>query len=130
LTWQRQQKPRGKGAGGPASGADGELHFGSIKTYESRSVSLPGFLVEKLARHLERVPKRSWALVLPQRAASRFAAPIGGIASGFRHSRAAGLPQLRIHDLRHTCAALLMSRDHNPKSIQANLGHSSITVTL
>jgi integrase len=37
---------------------------------------------------------------------------------------------MRIHDLRHTCAALLISQGHSPKSIQAHLGHSSITVTL
>jgi len=37
---------------------------------------------------------------------------------------------LRIHDLRHTCAALLIAQGAHPKAIQAQLGHSSIQVTL
>jgi integrase len=36
---------------------------------------------------------------------------------------------LRIHDLRHTCAALLIAQGASPKAIQAHLGHSSIQVT-
>lgn len=45
--------------------------------------------------------------------------------------RALGLPSdLRIHDLRHTCAALLIAQGAHPKAIQAQLGHSSIQVTL
>jgi integrase len=42
-----------------------------------------------------------------------------------------GLPEdLRIHDLRHTCASLLAAAGANPKAVQGHLGHSSITVTL
>lgn len=36
----------------------------------------------------------------------------------------------RFHDLRHTCAALLIAQGAHPKAIQHRLGHSSITVTL
>lgn len=44
---------------------------------------------------------------------------------------AAGLPeQLRVHDLRHICAALLIQQGAHPKAIQAHLGHSTITVTM
>jgi integrase len=44
---------------------------------------------------------------------------------------AAGLPpETRIHDLRHTYASLLIEQGHSPKSVQAHLGHSSITVTM
>ncbi len=44
---------------------------------------------------------------------------------------AAGPPgRLRIHDLRHTCAALLISRGAHVKAVQHHLGHSSATVTL
>ena len=44
--------------------------------------------------------------------------------------QAAGVPEdLRIHDLRHTCAALLIAQGASPKAIQAHLGHSSIQVT-
>lgn len=43
---------------------------------------------------------------------------------------AAKLPRtLRIHDLRHTCASLLIAKGAHPKAIQQHLGHSSIQVT-
>ena len=34
------------------------------------------------------------------------------------------------HDLRHTCAALLIAEGAHPRAIMERLGHSSITVTL
>jgi integrase len=37
---------------------------------------------------------------------------------------------LRFHDLRHTHAALLIAGGAHPKSVQARLGHASITTTL
>lgn len=37
---------------------------------------------------------------------------------------------VRIHDLRHTCAAWLIETGANPKEIQVWMGHSSITVTM
>jgi integrase len=43
----------------------------------------------------------------------------------------AGLPgQIRLHDLRHTCAALLIAQGAHPIAIQAHLGHSSIQITM
>ena len=43
----------------------------------------------------------------------------------------AGVPEgLGIHDLRHTCAALLIAQGASPKAIQARLGHSSIQPTI
>jgi integrase len=42
----------------------------------------------------------------------------------------AGLPDIRFHDLRHTCATLLLSRGHHPKLVQELLGHSSVALTL
>jgi integrase len=42
----------------------------------------------------------------------------------------AGLPYIRLHALRHTCATLLLGRDVNPKLVQHLLGHASITMTL
>jgi integrase len=42
----------------------------------------------------------------------------------------AGLPQIRFHDLRHTCATLLLTRNVNPKIVSEMLGHSSIAITL
>jgi integrase len=42
----------------------------------------------------------------------------------------AGLPEIRFHDLRHTCATLLLTKGIHPKIVQEILGHSSITITL
>ncbi len=49
----------------------------------------------------------------------------------YRAARAAGMPEgLRFHDLRHTCAAILISEGWNPKQIQQRLGHATIRTTL
>lgn len=42
----------------------------------------------------------------------------------------AGLRRIRIHDLRHTFASLLIHQGENLKLIQTQLGHSSITLTV
>ncbi len=42
----------------------------------------------------------------------------------------ARLPHMRFHDLRHTCATLLLSRGHHPKLVQELLGHASVALTL
>ena len=42
----------------------------------------------------------------------------------------AGLPDIRFHDLRHTCATLLLTKGVHPKIVQELLGHSSISITL
>jgi integrase len=42
----------------------------------------------------------------------------------------AGLPQLRFHDLRHTCATLLLSKNVNQKIVSEMLGHTTIAITL
>jgi integrase len=44
--------------------------------------------------------------------------------------KAADLPRIRFHDLRHTYASLMINQGENIKYIQAQLGHSSPTVTL
>ena len=42
----------------------------------------------------------------------------------------ADLPNIRFHDLRHTCASHLLSQNIHPKVVSELLGHSSITITL
>ena len=42
----------------------------------------------------------------------------------------AGLPAIRFHDLRHTCATLLWSSNVNPKIVSEMLGHATIAITL
>jgi integrase len=42
----------------------------------------------------------------------------------------AQLPRIRFHDLRHTCATLLLARNVNPKIVSEMLGHATIAITL
>jgi integrase len=42
----------------------------------------------------------------------------------------AGLPDIRFHDLRHTCATLLLGQGVHPKIVQELLGHATIAMTL
>jgi integrase len=42
----------------------------------------------------------------------------------------AGLPAGRLHDLRHTCATILLMAGEHPKYVQGLLGHAIISITL
>ncbi|HXH23288.1 MAG TPA: site-specific integrase [Dehalococcoidia bacterium] len=54
-----------------------------------------------------------------------------GLAQRFdRLLRQAGLPDIRVHDLRHTAASLHLMKGTHPKLVQEMLGHSTITLTL
>jgi integrase len=44
--------------------------------------------------------------------------------------RKGGLPDIRLHDLRHSAASLLLAMGVHPKVVQELLGHSSISTTL
>jgi integrase len=68
-----------------------------------------------------------------------FANEIGGIInpSNLRNRsfarilmRAGLSADTRFHDLRHTCATLLLSRNVNPKIVSEMLGHANIAITL
>lgn len=41
-----------------------------------------------------------------------------------------GLPVIRFHDLRHSCASLLFLQGVHPKVVQEQLGHSSMHITM
>jgi integrase len=66
-----------------------------------------------------------------------FANSIGGPVGPFRARRmfwaalkAAGLPAIRFHDLRHTAATLMLARGVHPKVASEMLGHSTVAITL
>ena len=56
----------------------------------------------------------------------------GNLNRGFKALlKRAGLPQtIRFHDLRHTCATLLLRQGVNPKFVQDLLGHGDVSLTL
>jgi integrase len=45
-------------------------------------------------------------------------------------AKACRTPDIRFHDLRHTCATLLLTKGVHPKIVSEMLGHSSIAITL
>ena len=56
----------------------------------------------------------------------------GNLTRAFKAAlKRAGLPAgTRFHDLRHTCATLLLRQGVNPKFVQDLLGHADISLTL
>ena len=44
--------------------------------------------------------------------------------------KTAKLPVMRIHDLRHSYATILLAAGEHPKVVQETLGHSSVQLTL
>jgi integrase len=110
---------------------NGHVVFGETKTHRVRKTRIPDVLSEELRAHLETVGEVPNSLV--------FTAPTGGPlrVSNFRRRvrwpalETAGLPRsVRIHDLRHTCASLLIRQGVHPKAIQHHLGHASTQITM
>ncbi len=109
-----------------------ELILGMPKSHRVRTVSLPAFVCEELAAYLA-------TEVFEDREALIFTTPLGlpWRNSDFRQriwkpavETAAGVPNdLTPHELRHTAASLLIATGAGAKSVQAQLGHSSITTT-
>ena len=47
-----------------------------------------------------------------------------------RHSDRAGLPAIRLHDLRHTYASVALAAGIHPKVVSERLGHANVSITL
>jgi integrase len=53
-----------------------------------------------------------------------------GLKTGFRRAReAAGMPTVRFHDLRHSCASLLVNMGVPLEVIRDILGHTTVKTT-
>ncbi len=112
------------------------LIFGPTKTHARRAITLPKFLRDQLAEHLAApspggTGPDALVFTMPSGAPIRHA---NFYRRYFKPAVRAALPQplhgIRFHDLRHTCAALLIAAGAHPKAIQERLGHKSITMTL
>ena len=118
----------------------GSILFGEPKTRKSRrTISLNALSVRALGEHLNRqlaeierlgdlykdkgliFPSELGTPMNPTNLRQRSFAPL---------LRRAGLPKIRFHDLRHTCATLLLARNVHPKYVQELLGHANIAITL
>ena len=118
----------------------GAFSLGEPKTPKSRrSVKLTAIAAEALRAHLSRQLEeidRTGSLYKDERLvfATEAGTPVNPTnlrkRSFAKLLRQAKLPEIRFHDLRHTCATLLLGRNVNPKIVSEMLGHSSISITL
>jgi integrase len=105
------------------SEVSGRFHRVPTKTYEVRRLPVPPPIVEALRNDSE-------GFVFT----TTHGNPIRG--SAFRDKvwypalSAAGLPRVKVHHLRHTCASLLIQQGANPKVVQRWLGHADIKITM
>jgi integrase len=118
----------------------GRYTLGEPKTKKSRrSIRLTPRAVEALESHLDRQLREMG--ILRDRYEDRgllFTTSTGGLInpsnlrqrSFARLLTEAGLPHIRFHDLRHTCATLLLTQGTHPKYVQDLLGHATIAITL
>jgi integrase len=114
--------------------------FTTPKTAKSRrTVNLTPTAVDALKRHSERQAQEMMrANTLNQDQGLVFASMVGTPLSRRNLTRSfkallkrVGLPHtVRFHDLRHTCATLLLSRGYNAKFVQELLGHATVAITL
>lgn len=133
--------------------------FGPTKTAKARRVGMPRFLVEMFTEHLAALDGGPDALVfrspeggplrhhnmyvrefkptVKRRYCSACDAIVGKEDEACPECESASLvyvlpPEkhsLRFHDLRHTCASLLIAAEAHPKAIQEHLGHKDIQTT-
>lgn len=108
-----------------------DFKVGTPKNGRTRSVVFPKLLTAALRREMH--GKEPCDLLFP------------GVDGGYmRHvktptkkgnwfnaaCRAAGIPSMTVHDLRHTAASLMVRSGANVKAVQNQLGHSSAAMTL
>ena len=118
----------------------GGWSFNKPKTHRSRrSIILPPSLVHKLVLHKQtQTFQRLKALNLWENNdlifCGEFGTPLSIPNLTYRYFRPilerAGLPRIRLYDLRHTHATLLLSANENPKVVSERLGHSTIVLTM
>jgi integrase len=117
------------------------VYFAEPKTAKSRrTIPLPAYLMHKLQEHrrqqLANKLKRGEKFQNEHNLV--FTSKTGTIVSirnlQRRHFKPllvkAKVPDIRLYDLRHTCATLLLAAGENPKVVSERLGHASIVLTL
>lgn len=117
----------------------GKLTLVPPKTEKSRrTLVLPALIVERLREHESRqVAERLWAGSTWNDSGLVFANRRGDptqarrVIEQFHEAlRSAGLRRIRFHDLRHSCATLLLVQGISPRVVMEVLGHSEIALTM
>lgn len=116
-------------------------YFAEPKTPKSRrTIPLPAYLMQKfseyrrsqleyLMKHRDKYTNEHNLVFM-----SEVGTPVSLRNLERRHFKpllvSAGLPDIRLYDLRHSCATLLLAAGENPKVVSERLGHSTIVLTL
>lgn len=118
----------------------GGWEYGDTKTASAkRTITLPSSLVTILAEHKRhQAEHRLKHADVYESNDLVFASFHGGplnhehIRLRFRSAlKKAGLPEkMRLYDLRHSCATLLLAAGENPKVVSERLGHANVSLTL
>lgn len=140
LRWEDVDLPIGKLAVQRALVEVGgsQLHYSEPKTSRGRrSVSLDAYTVAALRDHRAGQAQERLAAGLGGRADLLFTRPDGlplqpqNVSKTFKSLvRRAGLPPIRLHDLRHTAASLALKAGIHPKVVSERLGHATVQLTL
>ena len=112
--------------------------FEAPKSGKGRNIRLTQRAVAALREHRKRqLEERMQHAGLWQDHGLAFPSQVGTPLSGGNLNRSfkatlqrACLPEIRFHDLRHTCATILLRQGVNPKFVQELLGHADISLTL
>jgi integrase len=117
----------------------GKLSVVDTKTDRSRrSVRLPQVTLAALVRHQGRQEQeRQLAGTRWKESSFVFTTTVGTPMDGptVTHRfqsllKKVALPRMRFHDLRHTCATLLLAQGVHPRIVMEILGHSQISITM
>ena len=115
-----------------------ELRYSEPKTARGRrSVALDPYTVGALREHRDRQRKERTDLGALDPAELVFTKLDGtplqpqNVSQAFGNIiRRDGLPTIRLHDLRHTAASLMLAAGVHPKIVSERLGHAGIQITL
>lgn len=106
------------------STVDGNVYINPPKTDSgNRTILIPPFLMKQVKDYVDSIYLMPDTLLFPV-----YESSIRNLLN--KASNVLGLPHIRIHDLRHSNASLLVYLGYSPLMIKERLGHKNIKVTL